>query len=277
MGTRLTTAQKLIIYLLVAITLVAFIGPILWFILLAFRDPGDTYRLPPQLLFAPTLKSFETTFVNPGNNRLQLLNSVIVSTGATVLSLPFSLSAAYALSRFQMRAKRFIMMWYVSLLMAPPIVFIIPYFVLMTRIGWSGTYQSMIVLLQTITIPFSVWLLKSFIDDVPVELEESALVDGANRFQMFFRITLPLALPGIIVTSMFAFVFSWNNVIFPLVLSKQQTATLPVGTISFFASTGVYWNQIAATAVVAMLPPMLIFLALGRYVVRGLTFGAVKG
>ncbi len=277
MGTRLTTAQKIIIYLLIIITLVAFIGPILWFILLAFRDPGDTYQLPPQLLFAPTLKSFETTFVNPGNNRMQLVNSIIVSTGATLLSLPFSLSAAYALSRFQMRAKRFIMMWYVSLLMAPPIVFIIPYFVLMTRIGWAGTYQSMIVLLQTITIPFSVWLLKSFIDDVPVELEESALVDGANRFQMFFSITLPLALPGIIVTSMFAFVFSWNNVIFPLVLSKQQTATLPVGTISFFASTGVYWNQIAATAVVAMLPPMLIFLTLGRYVVRGLTFGAVKG
>jgi multiple sugar transport system permease protein len=110
-----------------------------------------------------------------------------------------------------------------------------------------------------------------------VELEEAALVDGANRLQAVFHVTLPLSLPGIIVTSMFAFVFSWNNVLFPLVLSKQRTATLPVGAISFFASTGVYWNQIAATAVVAMLPPMLIFLVLGRYVVRGLTFGAVKG
>ncbi len=176
-----------------------------------------------------------------------------------------------------MKGKRFIMMWYVSQLMAPPIVFVIPYFILMTRIGWAGTYQAMIVLLQTITIPFSVWLLKSFIDEMPFELEEAALVDGANRFQAFIRVTLPLALPGIIVTSMFAFVFSWNNVLFPLVLSKQRTATLPVGTISFFASTGVYWNQIAATAVVAMLPPMLIFLILGRYVVRGLTFGAIKG
>jgi multiple sugar transport system permease protein len=147
----------------------------------------------------------------------------------------------------------------------------------MTRIGWAGSYQAMMVVLQTITIPFSVWLLKSFMDDVPIDLEEAALVDGANHLQSFFKVTLPLALPGIIVTSMFAFVFSWNNVIFPLILSKQQTATLPVGTISFFASTGVYWNQIAATAVVSMLPPMLIFLALGRYVVRGLTFGAVKG
>jgi hypothetical protein len=117
------------------------------------------------------------------------------------------------------------------------------HFILMTWIGWAGSYQAMIVVLLTIIIPFSVWMLKSFMDDVPIDLEEAALVDGANHRQAFFSITLPLALPGIIVTAMFAFVFSWNNVIFPLTLSKQQTATLPVGTISFFASTGVYWNQ----------------------------------
>ncbi len=274
---RMTTGQKITIYALTGLTLLLFIGPIVWFIMLAFRPPGETYTIPPTFIFRPTMENFEVTFVNPGNNAIQLVNSLIVSTGATLLSLPFSLSAAYALSRFAMRGKRFLMMWYISLLMAPPIVFLIPYFILMTRIGWAGTYQSMIVLLQTITIPFSVWLLKSFMDDVPVELEEAATVDGATRLQSFFRITLPLALPGIIVTSMFVFVFSWNNVIFPLILSKQRTATLPVGTMSFFASTGVYWNQIAATAVVAMLPPMLIFLVLGRYVVRGLTFGAVKG
>ncbi|MBE7555747.1 MAG: carbohydrate ABC transporter permease [Anaerolineales bacterium] len=274
---RITTRQKIVIYILSLLVLLLFIGPILWFILLAFREPGDTYRLPPKIFFEPTFESFDVTFFNPGNNARQLVNSFIVSTGTTLLSLPFSLAAAYALSRFSMRGKRFIMNWYISLLMAPPIVFIIPYFILMTRIGWAGSYQAMIVVLQTITIPFSVWLLKSFMDDVPIDLEEAALVDGASHAQAFFSITLPLALPGIIVTAMFAFVFSWNNVIFPLILSKQQTATLPVGTISFFASTGVYWNQIAATAVVAMLPPMLIFLALGRYVVRGLTFGAVKG
>ncbi|MBC8253843.1 MAG: carbohydrate ABC transporter permease [Ardenticatenia bacterium] len=245
--------------------------------MLAFRAPGDTYSNPPTFLFKPTFESFYVTFINPGNNAAQLRNSLIVSTGTIMLSLPFSLAAAYSLSRYRIRNKRFVMMWYISLLMAPPIVFIIPYFILMTWIGWAGTYQAMIVLLQTITIPFSVWLLKSFLDEMPVELEEAALVDGASRLQAFLRITLPLALPGIIVTSIFAFVFSWNNVLFPLVLSKQATATLPVGAISFFASTGIYWNQIAATAVVTMLPPMVIFLVLGRYVVRGLTFGAVKG
>ena len=272
-----TTIQKIAIYCLLGLVLFVFMGPIFWFVLLAFRHPSEAYTIPPQLFFKPTWQSFTVTFVDPGNNARQLLNSLIVSTGATLLSLPFSLSAAYALSRFQLRGKEFIMNWYVSLLIAPPIVFVIPFFILMSRIGWAGTYQSMIVTLQTIAIPFSVWLLKSFLDEVPIELEEVALVDGANRFSAFFRIVIPLALPGIIVTSMFAFVFSWNNVLFPLVLSKQSTTTLPVGTISFFASTGVYWSQIAATAVVAMLPPMIIFLVLGRYVVRGLTFGAVKG
>ena len=272
-----TTRQKIIIYLLMALVMIFFVGPILWFILLAFRHPSDAYNLPPELIFQPDLGNFITTFVDPGNNAIQLVNSVIVSSGATLLSLPFALSAAYALSRFAMRGKDFIMNWYISLLIAPPIVFVIPYFILMSWIGWAGTYQAMILTLQTLAIPFSVWLLKSFMDEVPLDLEEAAWVDGANRFVAFFRIIFPLALPGIIVTSMFTFVFSWNNVLFPLVLSKQSTTTLPVGTISFFASTGVYWGHIAATAVVAMLPPMIIFLLLGRYVVRGLTFGAVKG
>ena len=272
-----STRQKIIIYTLMALVMIFFVGPILWFILLAFRHPSDAYNLPPEFIFQPDLGNFHTTFVDPGNNAQQLVNSLIVSSGATLLSLPFALSAAYALSRFAMRGKDFIMNWYISLLIAPPIVFVIPYFILMSWIGWAGTYQAMILTLQTLAIPFSVWLLKSFMDEVPIDLEEAAWVDGANRFSAFLRIVIPLALPGLIVTSMFTFVFSWNNVLFPLVLSKRSTTTLPVGTISFFASTGVYWGHIAATAVVAMLPPMIIFLLLGRYVVRGLTFGAVKG
>lgn len=274
---RRSRRSKFVIYALMALVMIFFVGPIVWFILLAFRHPSEAYHLPPQIFFEPYLGNFGDTFVDPGNNAPQLANSLIVSSGATLLSLPFALAAAYALSRFAMRGKDFIMNWYISLLIAPPIVFVIPYFVLMSRIGWAGTYQAMIVALQTLAIPFSIWLLKSFMDEVPLDLEEAAWVDGANRFSAFFRIIIPLALPGLIVTSMFTFVFSWNNVIFPLALSRQSTTTLPVGTISFFASTGVYWGHIAATAVVAMLPPMIIFLLLGRYVVRGLTFGAVKG
>ena len=274
---RRSTSRKFLIYAALVLTMLFFLGPIVWFWELSLRSPSSAFASPPRLLFKPTLDAFRYTFVNPGANAPQLVSSLIVSTGAILLNLPFSASAAYALSRFRMRAKAFLMMWYISLLMAPPVVFLIPYFVLMSRLRLRGTYLSMIVISQTITIPLSVWLLKSFFDEVPVDIEEAAFVDGASFLQSLTLITLPLSLPGIIVTSMFAFVFTWNNAIFPLVLSNQKTATLPIGTLNYFATTGVTWNYIAATAVATMLPPMLVFLLLGRYIVRGLTFGAVKG
>ena len=277
MVTRPTGLRALLLYVALGLVLVFFLGPILWFLALALRPPETAFLNPPQFTFTPTLDAFRYTFVEPGANAKQLLNSIVVAGGATLLNVPFALPAAYSLSRYRMRGKRQIMLWYIGLLMAPPVVFLIPYFIFMSRLRLNGTYLSMIVMMQTITIPFSIWLLKGFFDEVPFELEEAAQVDGARWWQALTGITLPLALPGIIVTSMFAFVFSWNNAVFPLVLSNQRTATLPIGTLSFFATTGATWNYIAATAIVAMVPPMLIFLLLGRYIVRGLTFGAVKG
>ena len=269
--------QTALVYIGLIAVMVFFIGPILWFWELSLRSPTSAFASPPELLFTPTLDAFRYTFIKPGTNAPQLVSSLVVGVGGTLLNLPFSLAAAYALSRFRMRAKPFLMMWYISLLMAPPVVFLIPYFILMSTLKLRGTYLSMIVIAQTITIPLSVWLLKSFFDEVPVDIEEAAQVDGASFLQAMTLITLPLSLPGIIVTSMFAFVFIWNNAIFPLVLSNQSTSTLPIGTLNYFATTGVTWNYIAATAVVTMLPPMIVFLLLGRYIVRGLTFGAVKG
>jgi multiple sugar transport system permease protein len=267
-------------FLLAALTvllLLAFVGPILWFMLLAIRPPGTLFARPPILLFPPDWTAFRKTFVDPGTNAPQLLNSLIVAGGAVLLNLPLAVPAAYSLSRFRMRGKKQIMLWYLGLLMAPPIAFLIPYFILMTAMGLSGTYLSMIVSLQTVTIPFSVWLLKSFIDEVSVELEEAARVDGARRHVIVWRIILPLIRPGLIVTSMFAFVFAWNNAAIPLVLGDRATNTLPIGTLGYYGTAGVTWSFIGAAAFVAMLPPMIIFLVLDRYVVRGLTFGSVKG
>ena len=265
------------LYAAILLALVFFIGPILWFIALALRPPETAFLSPPRFTFTPTLDAFRHVLVDPGTNAPQLRNSIVVAVSTVLLNLPFSVPAAYALSRFTFRGKKNIMLWYLGLLMAPPVAFLIPYFILMTRIGLAGTYLSMVLVLQTLTIPFSIWLMKSFIDEVPIELEEAARVDGARWSVIMFRITLPLVRPGIIVTSMFAFVFAWNNAAFPLVLSSRATSTLPIGTLGYFATSGVTWNYIAAAAVVAMIPPMIIFLVFDRYVVRGLTFGSVKG
>ncbi len=274
---RRSPVATVLLYLALALTMVFFLGPILWFVALAIRPPETAFARPPVFVFEPTLRAIKHTFVDPGANAQHLTNSLIVAFGAVLLNLPLSIPAGYALSRYRLRAKKYIMLWYLGLLMAPPVAFLIPYFILITRLGLSGTYISMVLVLQTLTVPFSVWLLKSFIDDVPVELEEAARVDGAPWHTVMRRITLPLAMPGLIVTSMFAFVFAWNNAAFPLVLSSGSTTTLPIGTLGYFATSGVTWNFIASAAVAAMIPPMLVFLTLDRFVVRGLTLGAVKG
>ena len=270
-------AGSVISAFLAILLLAFFIGPIIWFALLSIRPSETFFAMPPVLFFKPDWASFTYAFVDPGYNLAQLRNSIIVAVGAVALNLPFSLPAAYALSRFRIRGRRNIMLWYLGLLMAPPVAFLIPYSILASAVGLKGAYLSMILIMQTLTIPFSVWLMKSFIDEVPFEIEEAARVDGAKLPAIVWRIVLPLVRPGLIVTSMFAFVFSWNNAAFPLVLSNRNTATLPIGTLNYFGSAGVTWGFIAAAAVAAMVPPMIIFLGLDRYVVRGLTFGSVKG
>ena len=268
---------QIILYILLAIVIVVFMTPIIWMLILSIRPAITNRTIPPTLIFKPTLKYFHYCFVNPGVSRKYLTSSIIISIAATGLSLPFSILAAYAFSRFKFRAKNFLLLYYLGLFLGPPIVFLIPFFLLMSKIGWMGTYQSMILIFQTFTIPFSVLIMKSFFDEVPPSLEEAAMVDGASRIGALLKIVLPISLPGIIVSAMFAFVFSWNNAIFPMVLSGMFTKPLPIGTLNFMATTGVSWNNIGATSIVTMLPPMIIFLVLGKYIVRGLTFGAVKG
>lgn len=268
---------QIILYILLAIVIVVFMTPIIWMLILSIRPAVTNRTIPPTLIFKPTLKYFHYCFVNPGVSRKYLTSSIIISIAATGLSLPFSILAAYAFSRFKFRAKNFLLLYYLGLFLGPPIVFLIPFFLLMSKIGWMGTYQSMILIFQTFTIPFSVLIMKSFFDEVPPSLEEAAMVDGASRIGALLKIVLPISLPGIIVSAMFAFVFSWNNAIFPMVLSGMFTKPLPIGTLNFMATTGVSWNNIGATSIVTMLPPMIIFLVLGKYIVRGLTFGAVKG
>ena len=277
MGRSETRGGRAFGYLAMLLLIVVFIGPIVWFVLLAIRPAETFFAMPPVLFFEPSWESIRYTFGDPGNNLPQLRNSLIVAAGAVLLNLPFSFPAAYALSRYKVRGRKHIMLWYLGLLMAPPVAFLIPYSILASAAGLKGTYFSMILISQTLTIPFSVWLMRSFIDEVPVELEEAARIDGGGLWTILTKVVLPLVTPGLIVTSMFAFVFSWNNAAFPLVLANRGTATLPVGTLQYFGTAGVTWGFIAAAAVAAMIPPMLIFLVLDRYVVRGLTFGSVKG
>lgn len=259
------------------LTLFVFIGPILWFFLLAIRPDSTNLARPPVIFFKPRLDALKYVFVSPGITRKNLLASIIEASGATLLAMPLALLAAYAFSRFQFSGKKQLEMWYLGLLLAPPMVFLIPYYVIMTRIGWLGTYKGIIAAFQSFAIPLGVWMLRGFIDGIPLELEEAAQVDGATKLGAILRIVVPLASPGIAVAGMFVFVFCWNNVVFPMALAFGDSDPLTVATMSFFATTGVSWNHIAAASVPAMAIPMLVFWSLRKYLVQGLSLGAVKG
>ncbi len=264
-------------YVLAGLTLIFLLFPIYWVTLLAIKPPELNFTDPPSFLFTPTLAHFIYTFVRPGENTSNLIASIIEASGATMLALIVSIPAAYSFSRFEWKGRKAVQFWYLSLLLVPPIVYLIPFYILFYYLGLVNTFQGLILIYQTFAIPYLVWLYKSFIDDVPREVDEAAMVDGAGYWSTLFRVILPSTAPGLLVTALFVFVFSWNNLIFGLALGGTGTKPLPVGTFEYFTWTGVTWNYIATNTVLTMLPPLFIFLAFRKHIVKGLTFGAVKG
>lgn len=253
-----------------------FLFPILWFALLSLKPPQLTFANPPAFLFIPSLAAYtETAFST--QTLQQLLNSLIVAGGSTLLSLLVGIPAAYAFSRFHFRGRRNLMFWFLSVRMAPPIAVLLPFYLLMRQLDLVGTHFAMILVNLTINLPLVIWMLKDFMSDVPDSLDESAMVDGCSRFKAFRLIVLPLAAPGIVVCTVFAFIFSWNEFLFAMVFSNVNTQTLTVGATNFWTNVQLEWHKLASVSIVTIMPPLLISFFLGKFLVRGLTMGAVKG
>lgn len=262
--------------LLVCVTLI-FIGPLFWFLALSLRPVTSDFSVPPTLVFRPSFWAYVYTFIQPGNSLTNLFASLIEAGGTLAVTAPLGILAAYGFSRFNFRGRRAILLWLLTLLLTPPITTLLPNYILMSSLGLVGSYLALIILYQTFTIPLTVWLLQGFFRAIPASLEEAAMVDGATRLRALWSVVLPMAAPGILVALTFAFVFSWNNTVMPLVLTSGNTQPLPIGTLDFFTTTGVTWNYIAATSVVTVLPPGLLFFLFRRHLVKGLTLGAVTG
>jgi multiple sugar transport system permease protein len=273
----LARARQVVLWLLMAALTLLFLGPLLWFLALSLRPVTTDFTIPPTLWFRPSLWAFAYTFVQPGNNLSNLVASLIEAGGALAITAPLAILAAYGFSRYRFRGRRTILLWLLTLLLTPPITTLLPNYILMNSLGLVGSYLSLIILYQTFTIPLAVWLMQGFFRAIPVSLEEAAMVDGASRLRALWSVVLPVAAPGILVALTFAFVFSWNNAVFPLVLSSGPTQPLPIGTLDYFTTTGVTWNYIAATSIVTVLPPGILFFLFRKHLVKGLTFGAVTG
>jgi multiple sugar transport system permease protein len=265
--------------LLIVLTFCLF--PILWVIGMSVKLPGEYMRNPPVWIPEnPTLVHFQ--LVMPARGNLALKNSLIIASGATVLVMILGSLAAYSLARFNTGGRHFAF-WLLSQRMMPPVVLIVPFFLVLRSLGQINpalgldSHAALIGLYTAFNLPFVIWLMRSYFEAVPAEIEESAQVDGATRLHAFWSITLPLAVPGLIATGTFAFIFSWMEFLFAVVFTRTKAVTLPVAISGYSGSQGSNWGQASALAVVAMVPVFALALLVQRHFVRGLTLGAVRG
>lgn len=255
--------------------------PILWMVLLSLKTAAD--QTTTYFAFTPTLDNFVTVLSDEGtrltsvNFANAILSSVINCGGAVLVSLVIGIPAAYAAGRYKFKGSDDLMFTILSFRFAPELMVIVPLFVIYNQIGLFDTKVGMIWVLQLVTMPLVVWILRSYFEDLPADLEHAALLDGYTRRKAFVMVALPMVRPGIAAAALLAFIFAWNNYVFPLILSGADNATITVAISRFLGGGGqAYYNLTAAAALIGALPPLLLALTIQRYLVRGLSFGAVK-
>lgn len=259
---------------ILAIACILAMFPIYWMVLTSFKSTDQIASSQPLFFFTPSFANYKRVFLEQGFTTY-FVNSLIVAGSVTVLSVSFGTLAAYSLSRFRFSEQ--LPFWILSTRMAPPVLAIIPLFLLFKPLGLLNTYFGLILAHTTFNLPFAVWVMRDFLKDIPIEIDRAALVDGLTRLQAFRKVILPLCWGGIISTAVFCFLFSWNEFIFALVLSGSNTKTLPVAAAGFITPVGIDWGGAAAAGTVAILPAAILAIVLQKYLVRGLTMGAIRG
>ena len=248
--------------------------PILWMVLSSFKTYYQTLLLPPQLIFKPIPTAYLNVFL--GGMGKVFLNSLKVAFIDISLALLLSIPAAYSLARFKSKATENIGFWLLSLRMAPAFGVVIPIYILMQHFRLLDTIFAVNAAHLLVNVPFAVWLFKSYFEDIPVEIEESALVDGATRFQALVHILIPMSMPMVATVTILTFIFSWNELFFAFVLTSSKGMTVPVLVASLAGSMAFNWPLLCAISVCSMIPAFILAFIVQRHIVRGLTLGAVR-
>lgn len=265
--------KQVMFYLVLLLILVPFLFVFYWMFLSSFKTQVQNTQMPPIWAVLPNLKNYRDVFVtNPFAQ--YTLNSLIIAAGATILGLILGMPAAYSIARFKQEGLGLAIL---TARITPGISFLIPWFILFTRLKLVDTYLAMILSHLIITLPLIVWMLVGFFEDLPEELFDAALVDGTSQFGTFWSIAMPLVRPGVAASAILAFIFSWNNFMFSLVIASYRTKPLPVAVFNFMSYTEINWGGLTAAASIITLPVMLLILLVQRNIVRGLVVGAVKG
>lgn len=268
---RLSEAVQVALILLAAFLVLL---PIVWIAMAAFKRHVDVFAL--RLFFTPTLENFARITQSPFLIHEKLMNSLIVASATVAFALPLATCAAYGFSRFRLRGERIMLVMILATQFVPAVVIVLPFFLMFRDLGLLDTRIALIVVYTAIVMPFATWMIKGFVDGIPLETEEAAMVDGATRIQVILRIVLPMAAPGIITAGIFSFIIAWNEFLFALILTRRDAVTLPVGLQLFNAEEGVLWHLLAAAGLFIMAPMIALALAVQKHFVKGMTMGAVK-
>ena len=259
---------------LVVLTALVMMVPIVWITLAAFKQHVDVYQL--KLLFRPTLENFALVFDSPYHLGRKLLNSTIVSLVTVAIAIPIATGAAYSFSRFRMRGERVMFVMILATQFVPAVVIVLPFFLLFRDLGILDTRLGLILVNLSIVTPFAIWMIKGFIDGIPRDTEEAALVDGSSRLQVIRNVVLPMAAPGLVTAAIFCFIIAWNDFLFALILTTNRAVTLTVGLALFQAEEGDLWNLLAAAGIIIMVPMFVLALLIQKHFVQGMTMGAVR-
>lgn len=269
-------AWNIVRYFLIIVITLFFAFPVFWVVSTSFKEPEEYLSSPPTYIpQAPHFNHYLRAMGEAGDGRKALEDSLIVTVGATALTLIIGATTAYSLARFDTGGNN-LSFWILSQRILPPVAIILPIFLLYRSIGLIDTHIGLILLYTVINLPLCIWMLRSYINDIPLEIEESAMIDGANRQQVLRLVVLPLVAPGLTATTIFIFIFSWTEFVFALVLSRNNILTLPVLVSRFFSTQSYEWGVASAVAVIATLPVVILGLLVQKHFVRGMTMGAVR-
>lgn len=281
------------IYHMVALTLIGIavvisLVPIYWILVTSLKQWKDIFAVPPKFIFKPILDNFvgvlgirpvgleETRMGVASAYPRRFLNSLIVASVSTFFAVSLGTIAAYAFSRFEVKGKNDLLFFILSTRMLPPIVVVIPLFLMYRALHLVDTHLGLVLLYTTFNVSFAVWLMKGFIDEIPREYEEAAMVDGYSRFQAFVKVVLPQSITGIVASAVFCFITAWNEFAFALILTTEKARTAPPSIPMVLGSTGMNWGQVASGTFLFLLPVIIFTFLLRGHLLRGVTFGAVR-
>ena len=272
-----SSARQVSLYAIAGLGVGVWAFPVLWALLTSFKTERDVLAYPPSFVFVPTLDNYREVLFGSSSIVPNLVSSFVVSGGATLLTMLFAVPAAYALARLRYPAKRASGFYVLATQMLPPVGLIIPYYLVLQKVGGLDTYSGLILIYLTFSLPFAVWLMVSYFEDVPLEMEEAALLDRAGRLRTLWYVILPQVRGGIAVTTIFVFLNAWNEFLFAVVLGGNRVRPVTVAMYNFISVEQTLWAKLAAGAMLAMAPVIILGILAQRHIVKGLTVGAVKG